>query len=487
MVIRCRRHLIVFFIVLTVISFIFPIFHAAAQQPGPPGVTSEQSTEPEINLRDLKEDVNKNAVEKLSRMSPDKVEALDSRLAEALTLYYDGKYGQALPIFNSIASEVETMDIMWWIGTSAMKSGELNLAVKKFQDMLAITPGLHRVRLDLAAAYFQFGKYTEARQELETVKAAKPPEEVMANIEKLLSAIEDATRKYTWNVRFSQGFQYDNNVSAGPDNKELSVSGGILTLADDSKKISDTASITNFSSNILYHIDKKLGLMWNTGVDFYQAAYFNNSKYNYRLIDVSTGPWWAGRQDILKVPVGVSSQDFGSDRLSNIVHVDPSYEHYFNPYFSLRGAFRYARELFYNDDNDPLKNESFRSEITSSIYLANRKHIISLTAGFENSNANARRFSTDGPYYALSYFTRFPTQTEVFMRYQWSQKDYKEKPLLYDNYRIDRRHMVTAVVSQTFYKHYFASFAFNYIDNYSSTGLYTFEKETYTLSVGFNF
>ena len=346
MAIRCRRHLTVFFIVLTVISFIFPIFHAAAQQPGPPGATSEQSTEPEINLRDLKEDVNKNAVEKLGRMSPDKVEALDSRLAEALTLYYDGKYGQALPIFNSIASEVETMDIMWWIGTSAMKSGELNLAVKKFQDMLAITPGLHRVRLDLAAAYFQSGKYTEARQELETVKAAKPPEEVRANIEKLLSAIEEATRKYTWNVRFSQGLQYDNNVSAGPDNKELAVSGGTLTLADDSKKISDTASITNFSSNMLYHIDKKLGLMWNTGVDFYQAAYFNNSKYNYRLIDVNTGPWWAGRQDILKIPVGVSYQDYGSTRLSNIVHVDPSYEHYFNPYFSLRGAFRYARELF---------------------------------------------------------------------------------------------------------------------------------------------
>ncbi|MCX5856045.1 MAG: surface lipoprotein assembly modifier, partial [Deltaproteobacteria bacterium] len=292
---------------------------------------------------------------------------------------------------------------------------------------------------------------------------------------------------YTWNVRISEGFQYDNNVSAGPDNKELSVSGGTLTLADDSKKISDTSSITNFSTNMLYHIDKKLGLMWNTGVDFYQAAYFNNSKYNYRLIDVNTGPWWAGRQDILKVPVGVSYQDYGSNRLSNIVHVDPSYEHYFSPYFSLRGAFRYARELFYNDDNDPLKSESFRSEITPSIYLANRKHIISLTAGFENSNAMERRFSYDGPYYALSYFTRFPTQTEVFMRYQYSQKDYKERPLLYEDYRIDRRHMVTAVVSQPFYKHYFASFAFNYIDNYSSANLYKFEKETYTLSVGFNF
>jgi hypothetical protein len=87
----------------------------------------------------------------------------------------------------------------------------------------------------------------------------------------------------------------------------------------------------------------------------------------------------------------------------------------------------------------------------------------------------------------VSYFTRFPTRTEVFLRYLWSHRDYKEKPLLYNDYRTDRRHMVTAVVSQGFYKHYFASFAFNYIDNGSNTELYRFSKETYTLSVGFYF
>jgi tetratricopeptide (TPR) repeat protein len=458
-----------------------------AQLSNPSGLTSEKSTDLEMNLRDPKQEVNKKALDKLSKMSPDKVEAIDDRLAEALTLYYDGKYGQALPIFNEIASEIETMDIMWWIGTSAMKSGELNLAVKKFQDMLATNPELHRVRLDLAAAYFQMGRYDDAKRELETVKATRPPDAVQKNIDQLLAAITEATRKLSWNVRFSQGLQYDNNISAGPDKKQLEVSGGTLTLPDESKKIGDYASITNFGTNMLYHIDKKLGLMWNTGVEFYQAMYFNHSKYNYRLIDVNTGPWWAGRQDILKIPVGVSYQDFDSTRLSTIFHVDPSYEHYFSPYFSLRGAVRYSRELFYADNNDPLNNESWRYEITPSIYLVNRQHIISLTAGFENTRADQQRFSYDGPYYALSYFTRFTTQTEVFLRYLWSQKDYKERPLFYNDYRVDRRHMVTAVVSQGFYKHYFASFAVNYIDNYSSTELYKFEKETYTLSVGFYF
>ncbi len=426
-------------------------------------------------------------LEKFRERAPGRLDELDNKLAEALILYYDGKYGQALPIFNEIASQVETTDIMWWIGTIAMNTGNLELAIRKFQQMLSADPKLHRVRLELATVYFQLGKYQEARQELETVKASSPPEAVQANIDKLLAAIHEATRKFMWNIRFSQGVQYDSNISAGPDNRLLDVSGGTLLLADENKKIGGYASITNFGGNVLYHIDRGRGIMWNTALDFYQAAYFDHSAFNYRLVDVSTGPWLAGRQDILKVPFGVSFQEFGNDRLSNIFHIDPSYEHFFSPYFSLRGAFRYSSERFYKDDNDPLNNTSKRYEITPSFYLGNRQHIISLTAGYETSEADQRRFSFDGPYYSVSYFTRFPTQTEIFLRYLWSQRDFKEKPLLYEDCRVDRRQMITAVVSQGFYKHYFASFAFNYIDNHSNAELYNFDKETFTLSVGFYF
>ncbi len=460
-------------------------YPAPAGAAGQPGMLLAQAAEPGDELRDPQQEINKKVLEKLRKMGPDKVEALDNRLAEALNLYYDGKYGQALPIFNEIATEVQNLDVMWWIGTSAMRSGELALAVKKFQAMLAANPGLHRVRLELAATYFEMGRYMEAKKELDTVKATRPPEEVQKKIDLLLAAIDDATRKVVWNIRFSQGFQYDTNVSAGPDKKQLDVSSGTLTLDDEGKKIKDTASITSFGGNALYKINTALA--WNTSLDFYQAIYFHHGKFNYLMADISTGPWWTGRQDILKVPFGVTQQEFESESLSHIVHIDPSYEHFFNPYFSLRGAYRYSRETFDSSANDVLDNVTRRYEINPNFYLANRRHIVSLTAGWESSDAEGRRFSYDGVYYGISYFTRFPTGTEVFLRYQWWQKDYKEKPVSYDDYRVDRRHVVSAVISQEFYKHYFTSFAFNYIDNYSSTELYRFEKETYTINVGFYF
>ena len=234
-------------ILYSLITFIFISFPvAAAEAPSAERATDFGST---------RQDQGK--PEKAKALSPRELDALDTRLAEALLLYYDGRFGEALPIFNEIASKVETMDLMWWIGTSAMNSGNLNLAIGKFQQMLAVDPKLHRVRLELAAVYFQLGKYKEARQELETVKASQPPPEVTANIDKLMAAIDTATRKLRWSVRASFGVQWDDNVSAGPDSRLVNVNGGTLTLSQSSAKQGDTGYVTNLGGNILYSFGRK--------------------------------------------------------------------------------------------------------------------------------------------------------------------------------------------------------------------------------------
>jgi len=432
------------------------------------------------------QEIDKENLEKLRNMDPEKVNNLDKKIEEALKLYNERKFGQALPIFKEIAYEVETMSIMWWLGTSAMNVGELNLAVEKFNKMLSIDPKLHRVRLELAVAYFQLGRYGEARKELETVNASKPPEAVQKNIDQLLAAIEGRTKEVFWNLRFSQGFMWDDNINGGPSNRDLAVIGGTLTLDKESVKISDRASVTSFSGNVLYDI-KKWGLMWNTTADIYYKNYFEYSKFNFATLDVTTGPWWTGRQDIIKIPVGYTEREYGNDRLSCLYHVDPSYEHFFGQHFSLRGQFSYSQERYYADTNSDLNNVTRSYEIVPSIYLFNRQHILALTAGYTNSDADAKRYTYTAPYYGVSYFMRFPTKTEFFAKYQWTEKSYKDAPLLYSDERVDRQQSVTAVLSQEFYKYFFASYAFTYTKNDSNAELYTFNQTTHTVNVGFKF
>lgn len=452
-------------------------------QPAAPVPSGDERPAGEVDFRTA----NREAIEKLRKLPPEKVAELDEKLAEALTLYYDGKFAQALPIFDRIAADVETMDIMWWFGTSAMKTGENRLAVEKFRQMLAVDPKLHRVRLEMAVALFQLKRYDEARREALLVQEARPPAAVQKNIDRLLAAIAESTRTLYWNARFSQGLMWDSNVSSGPDQQTLNVTGGTLTLARDSQSISDWASATQFSGNILYDFGQKQGFLWNTTVDLYNQFYFDNGKFNYALADLSTGLWWVGPNDVIKLPLGVAKQEFGSDPLSTVYHIRPSWEHYFTPSLSVRALYGYSKERFMTTANEDQNNVTRRYEVTPSLYLLNRRHIVSLSLGREDASADARRFSYTAPYAAVSYYTRLAMATELFFRYQYSTRDYKAAPLLYSEDRVDRRHGFTAVVSQPFMEHFFGSLAFNAIDNRSNLELYTFRKQTYTLSVGFHF
>jgi tetratricopeptide (TPR) repeat protein len=463
---------------------------------------------------------------------PGKLKEIDSRLAEALTLYYDGQYGQALPIFNAIASEVETTDIMWWIGTSAMNAGDLKTAARKFEQMLEVDATLNRVRLELAAVYFQMGQYKESKRELSKVMAANPPEEVKNSIARLLKANEDASRRFHWNVRLAFGVQSDSNVSAGPDSRLLATgSGGTLNLLESSAKVSDTGYTTNLSGNILYNFsDKQLGLAWHTGLDYYSILYSKYSQFNYGMMGAATGPWWIGRNFIIKFPVGYRIQYFGDsdlnyltsaqrannpqgsltvagwlntngsllqnndlNRLSYTLHFDPNIEYFFNKYFSLKYQFGYYHETFASKwDQDTLRvnnqngfdNNTRIHEVTSSFYFFNRQHILSVAGGYEVGDYDERVNCYDNKYYAASYYMKFPTQTELFFKFQRNFKDFKDRVPLYNDVRYDTRNIYTAVLSQSFLKHFFASLVFNYIQNDSNTNIYEFDKQTYTLSVG---
>lgn len=477
---RMKKSVSICYVIVAVISLFvsIPVF---AQSPN-----RELHSLPSIMSGVVNKMIDGENIEILRKMSPEKITELDKKIEQALQLYNQRKFGQALSLFKDVSSEIETINIMWWVGTSAMNVGELNLAAEKFQKILAINPAMARVRLELAAVYFQLGRYEEARKELETVKASNPPEEVQKNIDQLLAAITERTKKIFTNLHISQGIMWDSNVTGGPSNRDIAVLGGTLTLNDESMKLSDWASVTSLSGNVLYD-PKKWGLMWNTTADLYYKSYFEYHKFNFAVMDLSTGPWWAGRNDIVKVPIGYAEKSYGSDRLSHVIHFDPSYEHFFSQYFSIRGQFSYAKEDFYSDNFADLNNTTRSYELAPSIYLFNRQHIISFSAGYTSSDADARNYTYTAPYYGISYLMRFPTKTEFFCKYKWTEKSYKEAPFFYPDERVDRQHSFTAVLSQEFLKNFFASLSFTYVNNQSNAELYTYNQMTCMFNVGIKF
>jgi len=458
------------------------------------GTSGTMEKSPESEAFDQK------AMEKLKKMTPKQVEALDKRLAEALTFLYDREYARALPIFREISDQVETMDILFWFASCAAGAKDIELAETKFRQMLDIDSNLHRVRLELATVYFGAGRYDDARKELNAVIDAKPPKAVENNVKKLLAAIDEKTRRWFTNLRATLTGQRDSNVSAGPDQAIIVIplgGGTIGPLSETQQEVADWVAVFNLAGNALYDMGKKGSWMWNSTGSFYNTHNSSNTEFDYLQWRVTTGPWFVGRKSVLKLPMGYAENNYEHDHLYDTVDVAPSYEYFFTSQFSLRGMFFYGQDTYEETfppawDKSGQDNDNRIMEINPNFFFNNRKDVLSFYLSDEEVQSKAPRFSYNAYNWAVSYFKRFGIfdwDMELYTRYKYSLKQYDTNALLwplgFD--RRDKRQNFYILLSRNFSRRYFASLSYNWLNNNSNTELYDYDKNIYALSVGFKY
>ena len=98
----------------------------------------------------------------------------------------------------------------------------LNEAIAAFHTMLVEAPGLVRVRLELARAFYLKGEDDLARSHFEAVLAGGVPDEVAANVNLFLEEIRSRGR-WSFNVGFA--LAPDTNIGAGSDERTIYIYG----------------------------------------------------------------------------------------------------------------------------------------------------------------------------------------------------------------------------------------------------------------------
>ncbi len=430
------------------------------------------------------------AKQKLQEMSPQEIKSLDDKLSKALTLFYEHKYGRALPLFEAVASKIETMDVKFWLASCARGAGKLDLAIKKYKEMLAVDPDLHRVRLDLAATQFQAGQYKEARKNLKTVLALNPPKQVKANIEKMMAAIDARTKKVFPHARLGIGVQHDSNVSAGPDRKTIGTpGGGLITLSETQQELDDWVGVLSGVGSVVYDLGKRDGMMWNAAGNVYFTHNFDHDEFDFGLWHVSTGPWWVGSRMVFKAPIGYGKAYYDDDTLYDTWDFAPSFEYFVFKWLGLKATFAYVDEDYDSRERQTQDNINRIWELRSNFYLNGRKDIISVFYSNENLNADDYGYSYDGYNLGISLLKRLPWDLECYLRYKYSDRDYKGQPpparlFGFTGDREDERHNFYAGLTRNFSKYCFGTIYFNYINNDSNTPFYEFDKTIYGLQVG---
>ena len=94
----------------------------------------------------------------------------------------------------------------------------LDQAIAAFREMLVANPGLVRVRLELARAFYFKGEDSLARRHFEIVLAGGVPEPVVANVNRFLAEIR-ARRRWSFNAGFA--IAPDTNIGAGSEERTI--------------------------------------------------------------------------------------------------------------------------------------------------------------------------------------------------------------------------------------------------------------------------
>jgi tetratricopeptide (TPR) repeat protein len=190
-------------------------------------------------------------------------------------------------------AEPKNLDLWFVLAEQSAKSGKFDDAAKAYEHMLEADPNLLRVKLDLSLVYSNMGRDDEAIKLLNEVKAANPPEEVSANIEKVLKSFEDKQKKGGLKLNAIVGYNYDTNANSASGNGQVLFNDINIPLDDASRAANDhqfiSAAVVGYEMELPDIADSKVKTKWMSSATAYQTTQQDLTALNMRLFSGTSG------------------------------------------------------------------------------------------------------------------------------------------------------------------------------------------------------
>jgi len=135
----------------------------------------------------------------------------------------------------SLQQNANDYEAIFMLGLIAVAERQYDTAIAYFRQILAAEPERERVRLELARAFFLQGDYDNAERNFRFARAGGLPDEVRANIDQYLAAIQRLKR---WSYDVAIALADDTNVNGATMAHQVDIYGLPFTLSDDARQTS---------------------------------------------------------------------------------------------------------------------------------------------------------------------------------------------------------------------------------------------------------
>ncbi len=224
-------------------------------------------------------------------------------LAEARALVRAGKPEQALAILRPLArGRTVDANVLFQIGIAAIGASQrpgidgdarealLDEAIGALHTMLVGRPGLIRVRLELARAFFLKEEDRLARRHFEQVLAGNPPAGVALNVNRFLNIIRARKR---WSLRVGAAMLPDTNLGAASEERiiYIDVGGARLPFRRNEERL--VTSGIGVSAWLGGEYQYPLSSQWRLrgGGDIARREY-RESRFDQLTVSGHVGPRW---------------------------------------------------------------------------------------------------------------------------------------------------------------------------------------------------
>ena len=162
----------------------------------------------------------------------------------------------------------------------------LNEAIAAFHAMLIQAPGLVRVRLELARAFYLKGEDDLARRHFEAVLAGGVPDEVAANVNRFLAEIRGRGR---WSFNLGAALAPDSNLGGTSDERTIYIYN--LPFQRDQQELTTSGIGVSVWGGAEYQVALRESLRLRAGADAARREY-EGSLFDQFYLAGHLGPRW---------------------------------------------------------------------------------------------------------------------------------------------------------------------------------------------------
>ncbi len=221
------------------------------------------------------------------------------KVAEARALMDSGRFMEAIAILGPlVGGKIIHADTLFLYGVATLGASQqagvpedrrealLKQAIASFHAMLVTAPGLVRVRLELARAFFLKGEYELSRRHFERVLAGDPPQAVAANVRRFLDRIRSRGR---WSYKAGFALAPDSNIGGSSDERTIYISN--LPFERDVEELTTSGVGVSLWGGAEYQLPLGEKLRLRTGAETARRDY-KGSDFDQLFLAGHVGPRW---------------------------------------------------------------------------------------------------------------------------------------------------------------------------------------------------